>query len=116
MKAPEEIHGISNSQLSVARHFGGCKYMGASYHYDASQDALIRMDVWQKRMHEDSAAGKAARDADRSKWEALQAKLFLAVLSLPIVPRQHIINRLYGLDLRQPCRRPKKRRNVRHNG
>ena len=46
MKSPEEIHNISHSQLSVARHFGGCKYMGASYHYDASQDALIRMDVW----------------------------------------------------------------------
>ena len=76
MKAPEEIHNISHSQLSVARHFGGCKYMGASYHYDASQDALIRMDVWQKRMREDSAAGKAARDAERAKWEALQCSLF----------------------------------------
>lgn len=50
--------------------------MSASYHYDASQDALIRMDVWQKRMHEDSAAGKAARDAERAKWEALQCSLF----------------------------------------
>ena len=76
MKAPEEIHNISHSQLSVARHFGGCKYMGASYHYDASRDVLIRMDVWQKRMHENSAAGKAARDAERDKWEALQCSLF----------------------------------------
>ena len=75
MKAPEEIHGISNSQLSVARHFGGCKYMGASYHYDSSQDALIRMDVWLKRMREDSAAGKAAREAEKAKWLALQGKL-----------------------------------------
>lgn len=76
MKAPEEIHGISHSQLSVARHFGGCKYMGASYHYDASRDVLVRMDVWLKRMREDSAAGKSARDAERAKWEALQGKLF----------------------------------------
>ena len=76
MKAPEEIHGISNSQFSVARHFGGCKYMGASYHYDATKDALIRMDVWQKRMREDSADGKAARDAELAKWEALQCSLF----------------------------------------
>ncbi len=76
MKAPEEIHSISHGQLSVARHFGGCKYMGASYHYDASKDVLIRMDVWKKRMHEDSAAGKAARDDERAKLEALQAKLF----------------------------------------
>ena len=76
MTAPEEIHGISNSQLSVARHFCGCKYMGASYHYDASQDALIRMDVWQKRMHEDSAAGKAAREAEKANWLAMQSALF----------------------------------------
>lgn len=76
MKAPEEIHGISNSQFSVARHFGGCRYAGASYHYCAADDALIRMDVWQKRMHEDSAAGRAARDAERAKWEALQCSLF----------------------------------------
>ena len=76
MSAPEIIYNISGSQMSPVRHFGGCKYMGASYHYDASRDALIRMDVWQKRMHEDSAAGKAARDAERAKWEALQCSLF----------------------------------------
>ena len=76
MSSPEEIHNISGSQMSPVRHFGGCKYMGASYHYDASQDALIRMDVWQKRIHEDSAAGRAARDAERAKWAALQCSLF----------------------------------------
>lgn len=76
MKAPEEIHNISHSQLSVARHFGGCKYMGASYHYDASRDVLVRMDVLLARIKEESAAGNAARDAERAKWEALQAKLF----------------------------------------
>ena len=50
--------------------------MGASYHYDASRDVLVRMDVWLARIKEESAAGKAARDAERAKWEALQAKLF----------------------------------------
>lgn len=76
MTAPEEIHGVSNTQLSVARHFGGCKFQAASYHYDASRDVLVRMDVWQKRMHEDSAAGRAARAAEKAKWEALRGGLF----------------------------------------
>ena len=76
MKAPEEIHGISNSQLSVARHFGGCRYAGASYHYDAIRDALVRMDIWLARIKEDSAAGKAAREAEKAKWLAMQSALF----------------------------------------
>lgn len=76
MKAPEEIHGVSNSQLSVARHYGGCKYAGAYYHYDASQDALIRKDVWFARMKSAHADGKAARAAEKAKWLELQAGLF----------------------------------------
>lgn len=76
MSAPEIIYNISGSQMSPVRHFGGCRYAGASYHYCAADDTLVRMDVWQKRMHEDSAAGKAARDAERAKWEALQSQLF----------------------------------------
>lgn len=76
VEAPEEIHNVSYNQLSVARHFGGCKFQGASYHYDSSRDALIRMDVWQSRMREESAAGEAARAADKAKWEAMQGWLF----------------------------------------
>lgn len=76
MQAPEEIHNVSNSQLSVARHFGGCKFQGAAYHYDASRDVLVRRDVWLARIKEESAAGKAARDAEKAKWLALQERLF----------------------------------------
>lgn len=76
MKSPEEIHNVSHSQLSVARHFGGCKFQGATYHYDASRDVLVRMDVWLVRIKEESAAGKAAREDEKAKWLALQAALF----------------------------------------
>lgn len=76
MTAPEEIHNVSNSQLSVARHFGGCRYAGASYHYDASGDVLVRMDIWLAKIKEESAAGKAAREDEKAKWLALQEALF----------------------------------------
>ena len=49
-EAPEEIRHVRQSQFSVARHYGGCKYQGHSYHYDAERDALGRMDVWMRRI------------------------------------------------------------------
>ena len=76
MSAPEIIYNISGSQMSPVRHFGGCRYAGASYHYDASRDALVRMDIWLARIKEDSAAGKAAREAEKANWLAMQAALF----------------------------------------
>jgi outer membrane protein W len=76
LTAPEEIHNVSHTQLSVARHFGGCRYAGATYHYDANHDVLVRMDVWLARIKEESAAGKAAREDEKAKWLALQNRLF----------------------------------------
>lgn len=55
MTAPEEIHNVSQSQFSVARHFGGCTYMGQTYIYDAGQDRLIRRDVYLAKLKEDKA-------------------------------------------------------------
>ena len=49
MTAPEEIHNVSQSQFSVARHYGGCTYMGQAYIYDTGQDRLIRRDVYLAR-------------------------------------------------------------------
>lgn len=49
-EAPEEINNVSHSQFSVARHYGGCMFQGASYHYDAERDALVRLDVWLARI------------------------------------------------------------------
>ena len=72
MTAPEEIHGVSQSQFSVARHFGGCSYMGQSYIYDAGQDRLIRRDVYLARLKQGKAEAKALRDAERQRWTAAQ--------------------------------------------
>ena len=75
MTAPEEIHGVSQSQFSVARHFGGCSYMGQSYIYDAGQDRLIRRDVYLARLKQGKAEAKALRDAERQRWTAAQNTL-----------------------------------------
>lgn len=75
MTAPEEIHGVSQSQFSVARHYGGCSYMGQSYIYDAGQDRLIRLDVYLARLKQDTAEAKALRDAERQRWMEAQKHL-----------------------------------------
>ena len=75
MTAPEEIHGVSQSQFSVARHFGGCTYMGQSYIYDAGQDRLIRRDVYLARLKQGKAEAKALRDAERQRWMEAQNTL-----------------------------------------
>ena len=75
MTAPDEIHHVSQSQFSVARHFGGCSYMGQSYIYDAGQDRLIRRDVYLARLKQGKAEAKALRDAERQRWMEAQRHL-----------------------------------------
>ena len=75
MTAPEEIHHVSQSQFSVARHYGGCTYMGQSYIYDAGQDRLIRRDVYLASLKQGKAEAKALRDAERQRWTAAQNTL-----------------------------------------
>lgn len=43
--APFIIAGVSTSQLSVARHYGGCRFQGLQYFYMRDHDELIRADV-----------------------------------------------------------------------
>lgn len=75
MSAPEEIHNVSTSQFSVARHFGGCKFQGRSYHYDADRDVLVRLDVWMARIKAGKAEAMRIRKAEREKWLAAQESL-----------------------------------------
>ena len=75
MTAPDEIHHVSQSQFSVARHYGGCSYMGQSYIYDAGQDRLIRRDVYLARLKQGKAEAKALRDAERQRWMEAQKHL-----------------------------------------
>jgi hypothetical protein len=36
---------ISNSQLSIARYYGGCKVNNQDYTYNPADDSLIRADI-----------------------------------------------------------------------
>lgn len=72
MNRPERIYNVSQTQLSVARHYGGCKFNGADYHYDAESDTLTRMDIWKARCASSKeSAAKAAKD-ERKKWTDAQ--------------------------------------------
>ncbi len=49
-EAPEKIYGWMDTQLSVARHYGGCTYQGHPYKVDFNDldQPLVRMDVMEK--------------------------------------------------------------------
>lgn len=47
LRAPERIYNWLDSQLSIARHYGGCTFNGADYviAYDEEGHPLVRKDV-----------------------------------------------------------------------
>ncbi len=59
-QAPEKIHGWLNTQLSIARYYGGCTYSGHRYVIDHSDpdEPLVRADVLRA---EQAAKAKAAK-------------------------------------------------------
>lgn len=67
MNQPERITNVSQTQLSIARHYGGCKFNGANYHYDAASDTLIRMDIWKTEQARDKAKAARLAKAEREK-------------------------------------------------
>lgn len=72
MNTPEEIHGVSQTQLSVARYYGGCRLNGAEYVYDYSRDVLIRADVLKRRQAEEKKAKQQRKKVAKEK----QGELF----------------------------------------
>ena len=64
--APAIIRGVSSSQFSVARHFGGCRAFGKHYIYVPSTDELIRDDVVKLLAKIRKADASAKREAAKS--------------------------------------------------
>ena len=62
MTPPERIHGWQDSQLSIARFYGGITYQGRSYVIAVSEKGapLVRADVLAREAKERKAADKAA--------------------------------------------------------
>lgn len=68
MSQPEEIHNVSQSQFSVARHYGGCTFSGAHYTYDAERDVLVRDDILKARRAKNKSQALAEAREERRKW------------------------------------------------
>ena len=60
---PFLICGVSQTQFSVARYYGGAKYNGQQYTYMPTTDELIRDDVlkWVTKQRKPKKKGKATR-------------------------------------------------------
>jgi hypothetical protein len=62
-KTPFGIEGVSQTQFSIARHYGGITYNGASYVYNPVTDELIRADVLKWMADQDKEAKREAKPA-----------------------------------------------------
>lgn len=62
---PFLIQGVSQSQFSVARHYGGCTFNGKHYSYVPPTDELIRDDVvrWLAKHRKAQKKAEAAKPA-----------------------------------------------------
>jgi len=71
MTAPEKIYGWLNTQMSIARHYGGLTYNGASYviAYDEPDQPLVRIDTLKKAVKENKKTAALKRKAEKAKWE-----------------------------------------------
>lgn len=66
MTAPEKIYGWRDTQLSIARHYGGCKFNGASYTIDVNDpdQPLVRDDILKAEV---KAKKKPSQPSSRSR-------------------------------------------------
>lgn len=74
---PERIYHWLDSQLSIARFYGGCRYMGHDYviEFGKPGDPLVRLDVLAAEKDAIKAASKAKRDADKLAAKEKQGDL-----------------------------------------
>lgn len=76
-EAPDRIYGWLNSQLSIARYYGGCTFQGHSYVIDPIRPdpPLVRLDVLQREQKAAKESEKAKRKADKLAATAAQGEL-----------------------------------------
>jgi len=64
-KTPFAIRGVSQTQFSIARHYGGINYQGQPYTYVPETDELIRDDVLKWVVNRRKAAKKKPNGVDK---------------------------------------------------
>jgi len=67
--------GVSRTQLSIARHYGGIVFNGQSYTYMPATDELIRDDVLKLIMKARAAAAKDGESAGKQAAQDAQQNL-----------------------------------------
>jgi urease accessory protein UreF len=76
-EAPERIYNWLDTQMSVARYWGGLTYMGHSYYVAPNEDGspLVRSDVLEREKREKQAERKAAKQLANLKSQQAQGEL-----------------------------------------
>ena len=76
-QAPERIYGWLDSQMSIARFYGGLRYMGHSYTIAGNERGapLVRDDVLKRETKAKDEAEKAARTDERRRASDSQGGL-----------------------------------------
>lgn len=69
MTTPDRIHNWLNSQLSIARFYGGITFQGVSYliAFNEPGQPLVRQDVLTREAKERKAAAKERKAADKAE-------------------------------------------------
>ena len=77
-QAPERIYGWLDSQMSIARFYGGLRYMGHSYTIAGNERGapLVRDDVLKRETKDKYEADKAARTDERRRASDAQGVMF----------------------------------------
>jgi hypothetical protein len=66
-RTPFGMKGVSQTQLSIARHYGGIVYQGDRYIYNTATDELIRDDVlrWKTKRGKPAKPAKAKKQKQK---------------------------------------------------
>lgn len=77
-KPPEKIYGWINTQLSIARYYGGCTYNGHSYLIDMEDPdkPLVRKDIHLAEIKARKEAAKASKAQSKATPKAEQGDLW----------------------------------------
>lgn len=75
---PERIHGWLDTQLSIARFYGGCTFEGVRYviDYESEGHPLVRADILEAEARSKKLSLKAERA--KEKMRSIQAQGVLA--------------------------------------
>jgi len=76
--APARIWGWRDSQLSIARHYGGCNHNGQRYVVDEATEGqpLVRLDVIGRENKAKAHAAKLARAQALAEADKKQEEIF----------------------------------------